>query len=79
MKDNCDASTLTNVVEGKYNNDAKTAKKDTAKVAVPAGKECKDPTPPEMPTTGAADILSGVIGLASMTTAAGYYMISRKK
>ena len=78
LKDNCEDSTLTNVVEGHYNGDYNTTKKDTAKVDV-EGKECKDPTPPELPKTGAADIISGIVGLASVTTAAGYYIISRKK
>ena len=79
LKDNCSDSTLTNTVKGKYNNDSKTEKSDTADVTV-KGKTCTEPRPtPELPDTGAGEILSGVVGLAAMTTAAGYYMISRKK
>ena len=79
LKDNCNDSTLTNTVKGKYNNDAKTEKSDTAKVTV-KGKECKEtPIVPELPNTGAGEVLSGIIGLAAMTTAAGYYVNSRKK
>ena len=79
LKDNCNDSTLTNTVKGKYNNDAKTEKSDTAKVTV-KGKTCKETPPaPELPNTGASEVLSGIIGLAAMTTAAGYYINSRKK
>lgn len=78
LADNCDDSTLTNTVKGKYNNDDKTAKSDTADVKV-NGKTCKDPEPPVMPKTGAADVITGVIGLASVATAAGYYIASRKQ
>ena len=85
LKDNCEDSVLTNTVKGKYNNDSKTEKSDTADVTVP-GKVCKpeEPTPtptptPELPDTGAGEIISGIVGLAATTTAAGYYIISRKK
>ncbi len=87
LKDNCNDSTLTNVAKGKYNNDSKTEKTDTANVTV-AGKTCKDTppttpenptTPPELPKTGAGSIVAGVMGVASVSTAAGYYIISRKK
>ena len=80
LKDNCSDSTLTNTVKGKYNNDSKTEKSDTADVTV-KGKTCKPtPTPtPVLPETGAGEILSGIVGIAAMTTAAGYYVISRKK
>ena len=77
LKDNCEDSTLTNTVKGKYNNDEKTAKTDTADVTV-AGKECK-PVEPELPRTGADSIIGSTIGLASMATAAAYYIASRKK
>ena len=43
---------------------------------------CSNPTTPtekELPSTGPASILGGVIGLGSLTTAAGYYIASRKK
>lgn len=76
LKDNCYDSTLTNVAKGKYNNDSKTEKSDTAKVAV-LGKVCEDK--PVIPETGAASIITGVLGSASVATAAGYYVISRKK
>ena len=77
LKDNCEDSTLTNTVKGKYNNDDKTAKTDTADVTV-AGKVCT-PEEPELPRTGADSIIGSTIGLASMATAAGYYIASRKK
>ena len=75
LKDNCYDSTLTNVAKGKYNNDSKTEKSDTAKVAV-KGKVCKDP---DLPKTGAETIVTGIFGTASVATAAGYYIVSRKK
>ena len=80
LKDNCNDSVLTNTVKGKYNNDSKTEKSDTANVTVP-GKTCKpeEPTTPELPNTGAGEIISGIVGLAAITTAAGYYVISRKQ
>ena len=80
--DECKAHTLTNTVKGSYNKDDKTAKTDTADVTV-EGKVCTEPeeptTPPELPKTGAVSILGSTIGLASMATAAGYYIASRKK
>jgi len=79
LKDNCEDSTLTNTVKGKYNNDDKTTKADTAVVTVD-GKECKDePTPPELPKTGMESSLGGIIAIAGTVTAAGYYIVSRKK
>ncbi len=82
--DKCDDSVLTNVAKGKYNNDDKTEKSDTADVTV-NGKECKDtppttpPTTPELPKTGAETVISSVVGAAGIATAATYYIISRKK
>ncbi len=84
LKDNCNDSVLTNTVKGKYNNDSSTEKSDTADVTVP-GKVCKPeepttpPATPELPETGAGEIISGIVGLAAITTAAGYYIISRKQ
>ena len=81
LKDSCEDVTLTNIAEGQYNGDAKTNKKDTADVKV-NGKTCEEPEEPEepeLPRTGAADILTGVIGMASVATAAGYYIASRKQ
>lgn len=80
LADNCDDSTLTNVAKGRYNNDDKTEKSDTADVSV-NGKDCKEPEEPEpeLPKTGATTVISGVVGAASVATAAGYYIISRKK
>ena len=78
LADNCDDSTLTNVAKGRYNNDDKTEKSDTADVSV-NGKDCKEPKEPELPKTGATTVISGVVGAASVATAAGYYIISRKK
>ena len=77
----CDDSTLRNVVKGKYNNDNSTEKSDTADVSI-NGKDCSEtPTPeePVIPKTGASTVISGVVGAASVATAAGYYIISRKK
>jgi len=62
-------------VKGKYNNDAKTEKSDTANVSV-KGKICNDP---EIPKTGATSIVTGIIGATAVATTAGYYIISRKK
>lgn len=73
--DECADYTFTNVVKGKYNNDDSTEKSDTADVTV-NGVVC---TPPELPKTGAGSIVSGVLGLASVSTAAAYYVASRKK
>ena len=79
LKDNCSDTTLTNVVDGWYNNDQSTKKSDTASAKV-NGKVCEDePVVPELPKTGAASLISGFIGTASVATAAGYYIISRKK
>ena len=80
LKDICNDTVLTNTAKGKYNNDNKTEKSDTANVTVP-GKVCTPDTPPtpELPNTGAGEIISGVVGLAAVTTAAGYYIISRKQ
>lgn len=52
--------------------------------AVIANKVCKDEpkedpkTPEELPTTGATSIVSGILGAGSLTTAAGYFISSRK-
>lgn len=75
LADNCNDSTLTNIVKGKYNDDPKTEKSDTAKVSV-NGKVC---TTPDLPKTGAASIVTGIIGATAVATTAGYYIISRKK
>lgn len=75
LADDCNDSTLTNVVKGKYNNDAKTEKSDTASVSV-KGKVCKTP---DLPKTGATTIVTGIVGATAVATAAGYYIISRKK
>ncbi|MBQ8156907.1 DUF11 domain-containing protein [Candidatus Saccharibacteria bacterium] len=77
--DECANRTLTNTVKGSYNKDDKTTKTDTADVTVD-GKVCTpENTPRELPKTGATSIVSGAIGLASMATAAAYYIASRKK
>ena len=77
--DECANHTLTNTVKGSYNKDDKTTKTDTADVTVD-GKVCTpENTPRELPKTGATSIVSGAIGLASMATAAAYYIASRKK
>ena len=75
MANNCNDSTLTNIAKGKYNDDAKTEKSDTANVSV-KGKVCKTP---DLPKTGATSIVSGIIGATAVATTAGYYIISRKK
>ncbi|MBR0133740.1 DUF11 domain-containing protein [Candidatus Saccharibacteria bacterium] len=78
LKDNCEDTTLTNVVEGKYNNDDKTIDKDTADVKV-NGKDCREPEPtPELPKTGAESMLGSIVVIAGTVTAAAYYIISRK-
>ncbi len=74
--DSCEDSTLTNTVNGKYDNDDKTLKSDTAVVTLD-GITCD--TPPELPKTGAGSIMSAIIGIASVTTATAYYVASRKK
>ena len=76
LKDNCEDTTLTNVVEGKYNNDDKTIDKDTADVKV-NGKNCEEPH--ELPKTGANSALGAIVVISGTVTAAGYYIISRKK
>lgn len=81
--DNCEGSTLTNTASGKYNNDDKTTKTDTADVTLD-GKVCEDKpeepvTPPELPKTGAENVLSAMIAIAGLTTATAYYIASRKK
>ena len=81
--DNCEGSTLTNTVNGKYNNDDKTTKTDTADVTLD-GKVCEDKpeepvTPPELPKTGAENVLSAMVAIAGLTTATAYYIASRKK
>ncbi|MBR3163899.1 DUF11 domain-containing protein [Candidatus Saccharibacteria bacterium] len=89
MKDNCQNSTLTNTVKGQYNGDDKTTQTDTADVAVPGktcgntpvtpGKKVTPGTPSELPKTGPVEVISGIAGLASVATAASYYIVSRKK
>lgn len=80
--DNCEGSTLTNTASGKYNNDDKTTKTDTADVTLD-GKVCEEPeepvTPPELPKTGAENVLSAMVAIAGLTTATAYYIASRKK
>ena len=78
LKDNCVDTTHTNVVKGKYNNDNNTEKSDTAVVSV-KGKVCVERKDPPLPKTGATTIVTGVFGAAGVATAAGYYIISRKK
>ena len=73
--DECEDSALRNVAKAQYNNDAKTEKSDIADVTIKA-KVCDDP---DIPKTGANTVISGVFGAASIATAAGYYVISRKK
>ena len=81
--DDCEGSTLTNTASGKYNNDDKTTKTDTADVTLD-GKVCEDKpeepvTPPELPKTGAENVLSAMVAIAGLTTATTYYIASRKK
>ena len=38
-----------------------------------------DPTPEKMPTTGPADVVTGVVAATALTTATGYFVASRKK
>lgn len=82
--DDCEDSKLTNTVAGKYNNDDKTTKTDTADVTV-KGIVCETPdepeTPdvPEYPTTGAESTLGAIVAIASLSAATAGYIISRKK
>lgn len=57
--------------------------KDSA--AIDTNKVCSDPekpvnpdTPKELPATGPETVVSGIIGAGALTTAAGYYLASRK-
>jgi LPXTG-motif cell wall-anchored protein len=81
LKDKCEDTTLRNVVEGKYDNNDKTIEKDTADVKV-NGIDCsepEEPEEPELPKTGADSMLGSIIVISGTVTAAGYYIISRKK
>ena len=58
-------------------------KTDTADVTLD-GKVCEDKpeepvTPPELPKTGAENVLSAMVAIAGLTTATAYYIASRKK
>ena len=75
----CGNNTLTNTENTTVD---KTSLQDVADVRVK--KDCYEPynptvTPSEMPTTGPSDVISGVIGIGAVTTAAGYYVASRKQ
>lgn len=74
--DECQTSVIRNIAKGKYNNDDKTEKSDEADVTIDA-VSCGDT--PVIPKTGATTVISSVFGAASIATAAGYYIISRKK
>ncbi|GEM_PF-1127264 len=82
LADDCDAAVIPNKATGKYNNDDSTRKTtDQVNVEVP-GKVCKEPeTPkePELPKTGATSAFGIIAGVASISTAAAYYINSRKK
>ena len=79
LADNCDASVIPNVATSKYNNDDSTRKDtDEVKVEVP-GKVCEEPGEPELPKTGASNAFGIIAGIASVSTAAAYYINSRKK
>ena len=78
LKDKCEDTTLRNVVEGKYDNNDKTIEQDTADVKV-NGIDCSEPEEPELPKTGADSMLGSIIVISGTVTAAGYYIISRKK
>lgn len=78
---NCGDNTLTNI--GKVSVDGKIAYQDDASVVT--NKVCTNPdkpvtpdTPKELPATGPETIISGVLGAGSLTTAAGYFVASRK-
>ena len=82
LADDCNAAVIPNKATGKYNNDDSTRKTtDQVNVEVP-GKVCEEPeTPkePELPKTGAANVFGIIAGIASASTAAAYYINSRKK
>lgn len=71
----CGTNNLLNVAKATTSTGSK---QDTANVTVV--KTCKVPpvTPPELPHTGASENIMALIGLGSMTTAAGYYLASRR-
>ena len=79
LADNCEESMIPNTATGKYNNDDSTRKStDEVKVEV-AGKICEEPGEPELPKTGASSAFGIIAGIASVSTAAAYYINSRKK
>lgn len=78
---NCGNNTLTNW--GQVSINGNKVLQDSA--SVNTTKVCKndeptpEPTPKEVPKTGASDIFTAVLGAGSLTTAAGYYIASRKR
>ena len=80
----CGNNTLTNTENTTVN---KTSLQDVADVKVK--KDCYEPydpvtpvnpgTPGELPSTGPSEIISGIVGIGAVTTAAGYYVASRKQ
>ncbi len=67
----CGTNTMTNTAEAQTNNGSK---QDSAVVVVT--KQCQ--SVPELPHTGASENIAAFIGLGFMTTAAGYYLASRR-
>ncbi|OIP86002.1 hypothetical protein COV88_02760 [Candidatus Saccharibacteria bacterium CG11_big_fil_rev_8_21_14_0_20_41_19] len=67
----CGTNTLTNTAEAQTNNGSKS---DSAIVTVT--KQCQNV--PELPHTGASENILAFLGLGAMTTAAGYYLASRR-
>ena len=86
LKDNCQNAVLRNIAKTtatQHENNDLGSHEDDAKVLVD-GKVCETPKTPEtpsehLPNSGPSSILSGFIGLASIATAGGYYLISCKK
>ena len=83
LPNKCEDTNIPNVATGYYNNDQST-RKNTNEATVTVNKVvCDTPetpnTPPEMPKTGAASMLGLVLSIAGASTAAAYYINSRKK
>ena len=80
----CGANQLVNwasaTVNGKvFKDDASVALNKVCDTPTPTPTPTPEPTPSELPQTGAATIVTGVIGAGSMATVLGYYIASRKK
>lgn len=79
VSEKCSNTILRNVVQA---NGGYGTKEDSADVGV-TGKTCTTPeepsTPTDLPKTGPAAVVGGVVGAGALVTAGAYYIISRKK